>query len=75
MFFFHPSLFIGPAAADCAETFFNLCKDDQPTPSKRPTVEVHTSQQTGILRWREGARQILHKLATSSTDTATLVCF
>lgn len=27
---------------------FYLCKDDQPTPSKHPTVKVNTSQQIGI---------------------------
>lgn len=55
--------------------FFIYAKTiNQPTtPSKRPTLHVSISQQLGIQR---GDRDEYNtKLATSSTDTATLVCF
>lgn len=49
LFFFNN--FLGPVAADCAETFY-LCKDDPTTPSKHPTVKVNTSQQHWDLKGR-----------------------
>lgn len=69
--FFFLLFFFGPVAADCAETFLFM--------QRRSTNTKQTpdgkSQHKPANRDLKGGKQIQHKLATSSTDTATLVCF
>lgn len=48
--FFPLSFLFGPSGRGLCRNLFYLCKDDQPAPSKHPTVEVHISQQMGILK-------------------------
>lgn len=70
-FFFFFTFFFGPVAADCAETFLFM--------QRRSTNTKQTpdgkSQHKPANRDLKGGEQIQQKLATSSTDTATLVCF
>lgn len=68
-------LFSGPVAADCAETFLFMQRRSNSTKQTPDGKSQHQPATSGS-KWGAGGGQILQKRATSSsTDTATLVCF